>query len=55
MWPLAEKALRKKEGDGGETFEEFQQLALTSVREYVGAKNLVGGMVSRIKQCLDST
>ena len=54
VWPLAETALRKKEGDGGETFEEFQQLALAAVREYVGAKNLVGGMVSRIKECLDS-
>ena len=52
VWPKAEKALREKEGDGGESFEQFQQWALQSVREYVGAKNLVGGMVNRIEECI---
>lgn len=52
VWPTAEKNLRKKECDGGETFEQFQKFALAAVREYEGAKNLVGGMVNKIEQCI---
>jgi hypothetical protein len=51
-WPSAESALREKEGGGGESFEQFQKYALASVREYKGARNLVGGMVHKIEECL---
>ncbi len=44
--------MRAKEGDGGHSFEQFQKYALEAVREYKGAKNLVGGMVNKIDQCL---
>lgn len=54
VWPEAEKRLRAKEGDGGQRFEQFQQYVLESVREYSGAKNLVGGMTRKISECLAS-
>ena len=50
VWPKAENALRDKEGNGGHSFERFQQFALDSVKEYVGAKNLIGGMVNRVQE-----
>ena len=52
VWPKAENALRDKEGNGGHSFERFQQFALDSVKEYVGAKNLIGGMVNRVQECI---
>ena len=52
VWPRAEVTLREKEGPGGTTFAKFQKLTVKSVQEYKGAKNLVGGMVDRIEQCL---
>ena len=54
VWPESERRLRAKEGNGGQTFEEFQSFVLQSVKEYSGAKNLVGGMARRIKECLES-
>ena len=54
VWPQAEKRLRELEGDGGQTFERFGELAQQAVRQYTGAKNLIGGMVKKIEECLDS-
>ena len=54
VWPESEKRLREKEGDGGESFEEFQKLVVESIKEYSGATKLVGGMAKRIQECLDS-
>ena len=54
VWPSAEVSLRKMEGDGGETFEQFQKYAVKAVQEYKGAKNLVGGMVNKVNECLDT-
>ena len=52
VWPVAENTLRAKEGDGGETFEVFKTFVVKSVQEYPGAKNIVGGMVVKIDECL---
>ena len=54
VWPQSEERLREKEGPGGTTFENFKTLICKSVEEYTGARNLVGGMVARIDQCLKS-
>ena len=54
VWPRSEIALRHKEGPKGTTFENFKKLAVEAVEEYKGAKNLIGGMVERIEQCVTS-
>ena len=54
VWPRSEITLRQKEGPKGTTFERFQTLAVEAVEEYKGAKNLIGGMVDRIDQCIAS-
>ena len=55
VWPESEITLRAKEGPaGGKTFEQLQQLVLESIKEYKRAKNLIGGIVSRVEQCPDT-
>lgn len=54
VWPIAERILRKKEGNGGESFEQFQKWVLESVRAYPGKKNLVGAMVNKVEECLET-
>ena len=52
VWPRSEILLRHKEGSKGTTFENFKKLAVEAVEEYKGAKNLIGGMVGCIEQCI---
>ena len=54
VWPIAENMLRKKEGKGGQSFEQLQQWVLESVKAYPVKKNIVSAMARKVQECLDS-
>lgn len=54
VWPQSDKRLRQLEGNGGQTFERFGDMAVQAVRQYNGAKNLIGSMVGKIEECIES-
>ena len=49
VWPAAGEALRAAEEDD-DTLQDFQKRCVKAVREYVGAKKLVGSMTERLRK-----